>query len=59
MKFTSIFFTASASIFMAYHKDTNKRANKKDYEKKSLLLFLAVLFYGSSLQMSDELKIEE
>ncbi len=24
MKFTSIFFTASASIFMVYHKDTYK-----------------------------------
>ena len=26
MKFTLIFFTASISIFMVYHKDTNKRA---------------------------------
>ena len=30
---------------MVYHKDTNKRANKKHYEKKSSLLFLAVLFF--------------
>ena len=28
MKFTSIFFTASESIFLIYHKDTNKLAKK-------------------------------
>ncbi len=48
MKFTTIFFTASENIFEVYLKDTNKRANKKDYEKKSSLLFLAVLFLFSA-----------
>jgi len=31
MKFTSIFITASASIFMVYHKDTNKRARNMKF----------------------------
>ena len=36
MKFTSIFFTASASIFEFYLKDTNKRARNMKF---------ALLFY--------------
>ena len=29
MKFASIFFAASAAIFLTYHKDSNKRAKYK------------------------------
>jgi len=31
MKFTSIFFTASAAIFLIYHKDSNKRARNMKF----------------------------
>ena len=31
MKFTSIFFQASASIFAVYRKDSDKRANKQRF----------------------------